>query len=110
MHPELVGVTRRTDKPASGAFCPAFGVDLPDRLDDLEEARASRDAVRLEGGRDGEADGLLGATGICHDEIGRERIETTLGALDRGVERLEVDGDVRPLLFLPRFHGVEYRG
>lgn len=62
--------------------------------------------MRLERRRDGKAYGLLGATLVCHDEVGRERIKTTLGALDRCVEGLEVDRDVRPLLFGVLFHGM----
>ena len=61
----------------------------------------------LEGGRDGKADGFLGTARIRHDEIGLERIEPTLGALDRGVEGFEVDRDVRPLFFARLFHDME---
>ena len=65
--------------------------DVVDRLGNLKDAAAVADAERLHGGRDGQADGLLGALGVGHDEVRRERVEPAGGALDAGIKRLEVD-------------------
>ena len=65
--------------------------DVVDRLGNLKDATAVADAERLHGGRNGQADGLLGALGVGHDEVRRERVEPAGGALDAGIKRLEVD-------------------
>ena len=72
--------------------------------DDLEEARASADAVRLEGGGDGEADRLARAALVCNHEMRRQRVQPALDTFDRGIERFEVDGDIRALLHLYPSH------
>ena len=72
------------------------------RLDDqvvdagryLEEAAAVAYAQLLHGGGDGQTDGLLRALWVCHHQVGGEGVQAPLGALDAGVEGLEVDADV----------------
>ena len=62
---------------------------------DLEHAAAVAHARRLHGGADREADGFLGAVEVRHDHAGGKGVEAVIDALDRGVERLEVDAKVR---------------
>ena len=66
--------------------------------DDLEEARASADAVCLECRGDGKADGLARAAFVRNDEMCGQRIESAFHTFDRGEECLEVDGDICALL------------
>lgn len=106
MEVKFLGVARGAREPMARRLGLAPGIDGLDRLDDLEQAWPARNAVGLEGRRDGEAYGLLGAALVRHDEVGGERIEAALGAFDRCVERLEVNGDVGPLLVVSLFHGM----
>ena len=59
----------------------ACGVDLLDPLDHLEQPRPAGDAPGFQGGRYGEADGLLRAAQIRHHEVGGERVQAPLDAL-----------------------------
>ena len=68
--------------------------------DDLKEAWASADAVGLEGGGDCETDRLARATLICDHEIRGQRIQSSLHTFDRGIECLEIDGDIHAFLRL----------
>ena len=43
---------------------------------------------------DGKADGRAPARFVGNDQVGGERVETAVDALDAGVERLEVDADI----------------
>ena len=91
---ELVVVGRLAAEAVAGSVELSVLVDFAQSLHDFEEACAASDAVGFECWRDGEADGLLGARGVGHHEVGGERIEPTFGALDGGIERFEVDGDI----------------
>ena len=71
-----------------------LGVDFLDTLNDLEQTGTAAQAVGLERGRDGQADGLFGAAFVGDDQIGGQRIEAALYALRRGVEGLQVNGDI----------------
>ena len=68
--------------------------DVLDALGYLEHPAAVADAQGLHGRGDGQADGLLGARGVGHHEVGGEGVKAALGALHGGVERLEIDADV----------------
>jgi hypothetical protein len=59
----------------AGGGMATFDVDLADALDDFEEPGAAADAIGFQGGRDGQADGLVGAAGICHQEISFEWVK-----------------------------------
>ena len=72
--------------------------DVVHALGNLEHAAAARQAERLHRRRDGQADGLLRAVGIGHDEVRLQRVEPAIDALDAGVEALQVDAHVRALL------------
>ena len=54
-------------------------------------------AERLHGRRDGQADGLLRAVGIGHDEVRRQRVQPAVDAFDAGVEALQIYAHVRAL-------------
>jgi len=75
-----------------------FGVGGFYLLNDLEQARPARNADRLERGRDGEADRFFRAALVRHDEIRAQRVEPARHALDRGVERFEIDAEIHPVL------------
>ena len=72
------------------SFAEPLLIDLLDSLYHLKQARSSGNAVLLQRGGYGEADGLFGAREICDDEICGQRIVFPVGALDTGVEALEV--------------------
>ena len=86
-----VGLTR--EAAARGSLA-ALGVDLFDPTDGLKEAGAAGYAVAFEGGGDRQADGLFGAGGVGHQEIGAHGVEASLDAFHRGVEGFQVDGDI----------------
>ena len=74
------------------------GLDVVDAIGNLEQAAAIMDAEVLHGLRDGEADGRASARFVGNDQVGGERIEPTVDALDAGIKRLEVDADIGVLL------------
>ena len=84
------------------------GLDVLDPARDLEDAAAVAHAERFHGRRYGEADGRIAARGVGYHELGEERVEPSVDAFDRGVERLEVDAQVGALtIALPCFgHGA----
>ena len=67
-------------------------VEGADALDHLEQTRPTRQSIGFQRRGDSQADGLLRARGIGHNQMRGQRVETPLHTLDRGVERLEVDG------------------
>ena len=86
-----IGREERGAVGGTGKFAPrraaeALGVDGAHALDDLEQPRPPGDAQRLEGGRDGQADGLFRAAFIGHDEMGVHRVQIAFDALDRSIE------------------------
>ena len=79
-----------------------LGVDLPHPLDHLEEAGPAGDAVGLQRGRHGKADGLVRPAPVRHHQIGGHGVQPPLHALHGGVEGLEVNGDIRFVSHYPR--------
>ena len=59
-----------------------------------EQPGTSGDAVGLQHRGDRQTDRLVCPGLVRHHEIGRERVEFTVGALHRGAKGLQVDGDV----------------
>ena len=60
----------------------------------LEEPCPARDTEGLDGGAGCQADGLFRPALICDHKGGSERIKTAFHTFHRGIEGLEVDGDV----------------
>ena len=75
-------------------IAPPLGVDLPHALHYLEQPRTTADTIGLERRRYCQADGFLRSAGVGHHQIGSQWVEAPLHALYRGVERLEVDGNI----------------
>ena len=61
-------------------------VDFLDPLHHLEQTRSAGDAPSFQTGRHSKADGLLCAAQVRHHQIGSERIEAALDALNAGIE------------------------
>ena len=77
------------------AILPApLGIDIPDSLDDLEQAGSSGDAVGFERRGDRKAYGLFRSRHIGDNKIGRQRVEPPGGTFNRSIEGFEVDGYV----------------
>ncbi len=74
-----------------------LGIDLPDPLLDFKKPPTPGDAVALEGGRDSKADGLVRPALVRDDKMRIQRVEAALAALYRGIEGLQVDGDIDAL-------------
>ena len=68
-----------------------LGIDLPDTLDGFKQPRSAGYLVGFQGGRYRKADGLFGAGGVCHHQIGGQGVEMTVYALHRGIETFQVD-------------------
>ena len=77
-----------------------YGLDVADAVGNLEQTAAVVYPEVFHGLRDGEADGRASARFVGNDQVGGERIEPTIDALDAGIKRLEVDADVGVLLVL----------
>ena len=71
-----------------------YGLDVVDAIGNLEQTAAVVDAEVFHSLRDGEADGRAPARFVGNDQVGGERIEPTIDALDAGIKRLKVDADV----------------
>ena len=72
-------------------------------LNHLEQTRASRNAMCLQGGRYCEADRLFCPGRIGHDEIRGQRIISAVCQFHAGIERFEVDGNDRAFHSLRSF-------
>lgn len=79
---------------------PPFRVDLLDTLHHFKKPRSAGDAVCLQGGSHGKADGFLCPAGVSHHQIGGQRVEPTLHAFYGGVESFQVNGDICPSALL----------
>ena len=84
-------------EPVPRGLCPSFGVHLAQSLHHLEKACPSADAVLLQRGRHGQADGLFRAAPVGHHQVGGQRVQSALHALHGGVKRLQIDGNIGPL-------------
>ena len=71
-----------------------YGLDAVDAVGNLEQTAAVVYPEVLHSLCDGEADGRAPARFVGNDQVGGERIEPTIDALDAGIKRLEVDTDV----------------
>ena len=84
------------ERAARGLYA-ARGVDLLDPLDHLEQPRPPGDAIGLERGGHGKADGLFRAALVGDDQIGGQRVQPALDALHRGVKGFQVDRKIGAL-------------
>ena len=100
MRRELDGIRRLTYKRVLWGTILSPRIFLLHGTDDFEETRAAADAVGLEGGGDRETDRLARAALICDHEIRGQRIQSSLHTFDRGIECLEIDGDIHAFLRL----------
>ena len=91
---QLVVVGRLAKELTIRCFVAPLSIHLAHPLHHLEQSCASADAVLLQRRGHRQTDGLLGAALVGHYKIGCQRVQSPLDALDRGVERLEVDGYV----------------
>lgn len=71
-----------------------YGLDVVDAVGNLEQATAVMDSEVLHGLCDGEADGRAPARFVGNDQVGGERVEPAVNALNASVKRLEVDADI----------------
>ena len=71
-----------------------YGLDVVDAVGNLEQAAAVVYPEVLHGLRDGEADGRAPARFVGNDQVGGERVEPAVDALDASVKRLKVDADI----------------
>ena len=76
---------------------------MVDSLGNLEHAAAVADPQCLHGGRDSQADGLLGAGEVGDHEACGHGVEATVDALYAGIEALQVYAEV---LALALGHGL----
>ena len=79
-----------------------YSLDVVDAVGNLEQATAVMDSEVFHGLGNGEADGRAPARFVGNDQVGGERIEPAVDALDAGVKRLKVDTDVRTPTVLHR--------
>ena len=91
-----------------------LSVDLPDTLDGFKQPRSAGDLVGFQRGRHCKADGLFGAGGVRHHQIGGQRVEMAVHALHRGVETFQVDCQIGALrchasaLLCKRYNHLSY--
>ena len=71
-----------------------YSLDVVDAVGNLEQATAVMDSEVFHGLGNGEADGRAPARFVGNDQVGGERIEPAVDALDASVKRLEVDADI----------------
>ena len=74
------------------------GIGLLHLLHHLEKTGTPRNTKTLEAWGHCQADGLLGAAGIRHHQIGGQGIQPAFNALHRGIEGLQINGDIIFLL------------
>ena len=90
------GLRVATDGPRADAIVQSLPVGATHLLDHLEQAGPPRHAACLQRGGDREADRLFRSALVRHDQIGGQRIQVALHALDAGVEALGVNAHVLP--------------
>ena len=74
-----------------------LGVDFPDTLDGFKQPRSAGDLVGFQGGRHCKADGLFGAGGVRHHQIGGQGVQMAVYALHRGIKTFQVDCQIGAL-------------
>ena len=74
-----------------------LGVDLFHPLNGFKQPCSAGYLVGFQGGRHRKADGLFGAGGICHHEIGGQGVQMAVYALHRGIETFQVDCQIGAL-------------
>ena len=80
-----------------------LGFIKSDRLLGLKETRPTWYAFRLQGGRDGQANGLIGPGWIRHKQIRLQRIQSPVDTFYGCIIGLQIYADICP------FHHVLYR-
>ena len=90
---QLVVVGRFTCQLTTDALA-TLGIHLGHALNDLEQTGTTTDAIGLQRRRYGQTDGLVGSALVSHYQIGGQGVEPSVHALNRSVERLQVDGDI----------------
>ena len=102
---QLPGKAGTARQCTAGRVLSAPSIDQGHLLHHLKQARAAGEAAGFQAGRDRQADGLFGAGGIGHHQIGGKGVQSPLDTLHRGVEGFQVDGRVNALLcvFLHRY-------
>ena len=71
-----------------------YGLDVVDAVGNFEQTAAIVYPQVLHGLCDGETDGRAPARFVGNDQVGGERVEPAVNALDASVERLKVDADI----------------
>jgi len=71
-----------------------YGLDVVDAVGNLEQTAAVVYPEVLHGLCDGEADGRAPARFVGNDQTRSEWVESSVDALDAGIERLKVDADI----------------
>ena len=83
----------------SRAQGPAQSVEILHLADHFEETGPAGDAEGLQRRRDRQADGLVRPAFVSHHQAGIQRIQPPFHTFHRGIERLQIDGSIDPLLF-----------
>ena len=96
---QFIGIAAFFGKFAA-SFAPPFRVDFLDMLHHFKKPRSAGDAVCLQGGGHGKADGFLRPAGVSHHQIGGQRIKPALHAFHGGVEGFQINGDICPSALL----------
>ena len=78
---QLPRVAAFAGKGAVGGVQAAHSIDLPHLLDDLKQPGAAGDAVGFQCRGHRQADGLFGAGGVRHNEVGLQRVQPALHTL-----------------------------
>ena len=74
-----------------------LGVDLFHPLNGFKQPCSAGYLVSFQGGRHRKADGLFGAGGVRHHQIGGQGVQMTVYALHRGIETFQVDCQIGAL-------------
>ena len=75
------GIPAFASEGAAGGLAPAQGIHLRHLLHHLKKPGPPRNAIGLQGGGHRQADGFLRPPGVCHHQIGAQRVQLPLHAL-----------------------------
>ena len=103
-----IGIKRGADKAVLAVLSPdclflpdgslqPLSVDLFHPLDGFKQPRSAGYLVSFQGGRHRKADGLFGAGGVRHHQIGGQGVQMAVYALHRGIEAFQVDCQIGAL-------------